>query len=39
MGAFGPNSLALVMLHDPQVGSELDPFVVAATWGLTPAEA
>jgi DNA-binding CsgD family transcriptional regulator len=39
MGAFGPGSLALVMLHDPQQGSDLDPFVVAATWDLTPAEA
>jgi DNA-binding CsgD family transcriptional regulator/PAS domain-containing protein len=39
MGAFGPQGLALVMLHDPQSLSKLDPFVVAATWGLTPAEA
>jgi DNA-binding CsgD family transcriptional regulator len=39
LGAFGPNGLALVMLHDPQRETELDPFVVAATWGLTPAEA
>jgi DNA-binding CsgD family transcriptional regulator/PAS domain-containing protein len=39
MGAFGPNGLALVMLHDPTRESKLDAFVVAATWGLTPAEA
>ncbi|WP_338439224.1 helix-turn-helix transcriptional regulator [uncultured Aquabacterium sp.] len=39
MGAFGPNGLALVMLHDPQHETRRDPFVVAATWGLTPAEA
>ncbi len=39
MGAFGSQSLALIMLHDPAQQAELDPFVVAATWGLTPAEA
>jgi DNA-binding CsgD family transcriptional regulator/PAS domain-containing protein len=39
MGAFGQQSLALVLLHDPSQQTELDPFVVAATWGLTPAEA
>lgn len=39
LGAFGPNGLALVMLHDPHRETELDPFVVAATWDLTPAEA
>jgi len=39
LGAFGSKGLALVLLHAPQRESKLDPFVVAATWGLTPAEA
>jgi DNA-binding CsgD family transcriptional regulator len=39
MGAFGPQNLALILLHDPTSQAQLDPFAVAATWDLTPAEA
>jgi DNA-binding CsgD family transcriptional regulator len=38
MGTFGHTPLALVLFHDPDVQSELDPFIVAETFGLTPAE-
>ncbi|HEX5310551.1 helix-turn-helix transcriptional regulator [Aquabacterium sp.] len=39
MGAFGSKDLALVMLHAPEATLETDPFVVAAMWDLSPAEA
>lgn len=39
MGAFGATPLALVLLHDPALNSNLDPFIVAETFDLTPAEA
>ncbi|HMO49279.1 MAG TPA: LuxR C-terminal-related transcriptional regulator [Rubrivivax sp.] len=39
MGAFGPRSLAMVLLHDPGAKRRHDPFVVAAMYDLTPAEA
>ncbi len=39
MGAFGARALALVMLHEPEVQKDIDPFVVAAMWDLSPAEA
>jgi len=39
MGAFGAKDLALVLLHEPGTMAEPDPFVVAAMWGLSPAEA
>lgn len=39
MGVFGTQNLALILLHDSAVQTELDPFAVAATWDLTPAEA
>jgi DNA-binding CsgD family transcriptional regulator len=39
MGAFGAKDLALVLLHEPSLLSEPDPFVVAAMWDLSPAEA
>lgn len=38
--AFGSQSQALVMLHDPsQQSAAADPYLVAATFDLTPAEA
>jgi DNA-binding NarL/FixJ family response regulator len=39
MRAFGPSPCALLMFHDPQTHAELDPFIVAETFDLTPAEA
>jgi DNA-binding CsgD family transcriptional regulator len=39
MSAFGPSPCALLMFHDPQTHAELDPFIVAETFDLTPAEA
>lgn len=39
MGAFGARDLALVLLHEPGLLTEPDPFVVAAMWDLSPAEA
>jgi DNA-binding CsgD family transcriptional regulator len=37
--AFGDERLAMVIFHDPQACLELDPFVVASAYDLTPAEA
>lgn len=39
MWAFGTTPLAMVLLHDPALNSNLDPFIVAETFDLTPAEA
>ncbi|HEX5310552.1 LuxR C-terminal-related transcriptional regulator [Aquabacterium sp.] len=39
LGAFGSKGLALVLLHDQLHHDKLDPFVVAATYDLSPAEA
>ena len=39
MGAFGRRALAMVIVHDPARRSHLDPFMVAAAYGLSPAEA
>jgi DNA-binding NarL/FixJ family response regulator len=37
-GAFGERSLMMVLVHDPATRWQHDPFVVAALYGLTPAE-
>lgn len=39
MSAFANATVALVLFHDPAAGRELDPFLVAAMFDLTPAEA
>jgi len=39
MFAFGARPLALLLVHDLSAGLALDPFVVAETFALTPAEA
>ena len=39
MGAFGPRPLALALVHDPRARAQPDPFIVAASFDLTPAEA
>lgn len=40
MGVFGHSARALIIFHDPQqTRSELDPFIVAECFDLTPAEA
>ena len=39
MGSFGSQPLALFTLFEPGSGAEIDPFVLAATFDLTPAEA
>ncbi len=39
MGVFGPRSLAMVLVHDPALRRRPDPFVIAAIYDLTPAEA
>ncbi|MBA3595571.1 MAG: helix-turn-helix transcriptional regulator [Polaromonas sp.] len=39
MGAFGRKPLAMVLVHDPAYRRQLDPFMVAAAYGLSPAEA
>jgi DNA-binding CsgD family transcriptional regulator len=38
LGAFGHTPLAMVLLHDPRRRLQLDPFMVAAAFDLTPAE-
>lgn len=38
MGAFGVRALAMVLVHDPNALRQVDPFVVAEAYGLTPAE-
>lgn len=39
MRAFGNAQVALVLFHDPTITRELDPFLVAEMFDLTPAEA
>lgn len=39
MGAFGDERLAMLVLHQPGHHLDLDPFVVAAAFDLSPAEA
>ncbi len=39
MSAFGSRPLVLVLLHDPNAHTRLDPFVLTAAFDLTPAEA
>jgi len=39
MHAFGERSLAMVLLYQADSRVELDPFIVAGVFGLTPAEA
>ena len=39
LGSFGGQPLAMGIIHDPTARPELDPFVVAASFDLTPAEA
>lgn len=38
LGAFGPAPLAMALLRDPRQRLDLDPFMVAAAFDLTPAE-
>lgn len=37
--AFGERSLAMLLIHDPNSRVNLDPFLVAASYDLTPGEA
>jgi DNA-binding CsgD family transcriptional regulator len=39
MGTFGHHPLALFTVFEPGAGAEIDPFVLSATFDLTPAEA
>lgn len=39
MGAFGSGSLAMVLVHDARKRQVIDPFIVAALYDFTPAEA
>lgn len=39
MGAFGSQPMAMVMVYDPSNPQKLDPFMIAAAYDLTPAEA
>ena len=39
MGAFGSLPMAMVMVYDPSNRQKLDPFMIAAAYDLTPAEA
>lgn len=39
LGAFGPRSLAMVLVHDPAEQRAPDPFIIAECFDLTPAEA
>ncbi len=39
MGAFGSDSVALAIFHDPAATADPDPFLVALAFSLTPAEA
>jgi DNA-binding CsgD family transcriptional regulator len=39
LGVFGDQPLAMVLFHEAGARVDIDPFVVAATFGLTPAEA
>jgi len=38
MGAFGRSPQALLTIYEPGVASEVDPFLLATTFDLTPAE-
>jgi len=38
MGAFGLRALAMALIHDPAGQLQVDPFVAAEAYGLTPAE-
>jgi DNA-binding CsgD family transcriptional regulator len=38
LGVFGRTPLAMMLLHDPRRRLQLDPFMVAAAFDLTPAE-
>lgn len=38
LGAFGPRSLAMILVHDPAAPRRADALVVAEAYGLTPAE-
>jgi len=39
MGAFGSDSVALAIIHDPSASTDPDPFMLALAFSLTPAEA
>jgi len=39
LGTFGTHPLALFTLFEPGAGADIDPFVLSATFDLTPAEA
>jgi DNA-binding CsgD family transcriptional regulator len=39
MGAFAQTPIALLIFHDPAQRASLDPFILAETFGLSPAEA
>ncbi len=38
MGAFGSDSVALAIFHDPSASTDPDPFMLALAFSLTPAE-
>lgn len=38
MGVFGTEPLLMLVPHDPQRGPQIDPFIIAAAFDLTPAE-
>ena len=39
LGAFGASTLALLAIYEPQIGGEVDPFLLSTTFDFTPAEA
>jgi DNA-binding CsgD family transcriptional regulator len=39
LGAFGTSNLALLAIYEPEIGGEIDPFLLSTTFDLTPAEA
>lgn len=39
MGAFGDANLVMLVVHDPNQAGQMNPFQVAAVFGLSPAEA
>jgi DNA-binding CsgD family transcriptional regulator len=39
LGAFGAATLALLAVYEPQIGGEIDPFLLSTTFDFTPAEA
>ena len=39
LGAFGTSIQALLAIYEPEIGGEIDPFLLSTTFDLTPAEA